>query len=75
VAIPLTSCRAHRALAQLVLQRCCKDTAASKLPLRLADFLQWQRACGFTDQSQQWIKKLRCRAFGGRIPPGARLPR
>ena len=29
-AIPPTRCRAHRALARLVLRRCCKDTAASK---------------------------------------------
>ena len=37
-AIPPTKCRAHRALARLVLRRCCKDTAASKPRLKAGRF-------------------------------------
>jgi hypothetical protein len=74
-AILQTSCRAHRELAQLVLQHCCKDTARLKPRSLPAAFPHRLRTCGFTDQSQRWIKKLRCRAFAAKSQPGARLPR
>jgi hypothetical protein len=52
-AIHPTSCRAHQALAQLVLQHGCKDMAASKPRSLLAAFPHRRGTCGFTDQSQQ----------------------
>jgi hypothetical protein len=53
VAIPRTKSPARWVLAQLVLQHCCKDTAASKPRSLPAGFRPRKKICGFTDRSQR----------------------
>ena len=48
-----TRSRAHLASARLALRRSYRGMAASKRHLKLAAFTQWQKICGFTDQSQR----------------------
>jgi DNA polymerase I len=68
-AILQTSCRAHRELAQLVLQHCCKDTARLKPRSLPAAFPHRLRTCGFTRSIATMNKKTPLPSLRSQKPP------
>ena len=68
-----TKFQVPQALAQRALRRCCKGTAASNLHSKRDGFPQSQKPCGFTEQSQQWTKRRRYRAYEAKTLVGIRL--